>query len=158
MSVLRIVSVTALAVFATMLAAQEVPTTPSATVSTPAAGKGTVIFFRAKQFKGAAIVLKVHESEVELGRLSNGSFFVVQSTPGRHDYDIRPASKEVLTVEVKSAETYYVLGSMNETIVPIQAHPGLAVSGAATFEAMKEGLKDVTGQGRRPSVAQTPAR
>jgi hypothetical protein len=101
---------------------------------------GTVVFFRAKRFVGAAEGFKVREGTVELGRLRNGTFFTIRATAGRHEYATRGIGKDLLRLEVESGETYYVQGSV------AVGGTNLSPSDKATFESLKPDLKDVTGQ------------
>jgi hypothetical protein len=100
---------------------------------------------REKKFVGGGVRYKVREGDVELGRLSNGSFFVIKATPGTHEYTVHSEAKDILTLEVESGETYYVVGGV--TVGVVAGRPNLSPSDAATFEALKDELKDVTGQG-----------
>ena len=67
---------------------------------------GTVVFFREKKMMGAD-QLQGRENDVELCKLSNGTFCTVQA-PVKHEYVTQTEAKNVLTLEVESGETYYV--------------------------------------------------
>jgi hypothetical protein len=137
-TVAALLAVTVLPVSAVL--AQEPGSTPAANAS-----MGTIVFFREKRFAGAAVGYKVREGDVELGRLRNGSYFIIQATPGQHQYTVHSEAKDVLTLEVDAGETYYVVGGI--TVGVLAGRPNLSPSDAATFEALKGELKDVTGQG-----------
>jgi hypothetical protein len=134
---------------AILLAVAMLPTSAVlAQESTPGAAdpsKGTIVFFREKKFAGAAVGYKVRENDVELGRLRNGSYFVIQAMPGQHQYTVHSEAKDILTLEVDAGETYYVVGGI--TVGVLAGRPNLSPSDAAAFEAVKGELKDVTGQG-----------
>jgi hypothetical protein len=135
--------------FAALLALAALPSA-SVVAQQPASGaadpsKGTIVFFRAKKFAGAAVGYKVREGEVELCRLRNASYCIVQATPGKHEYTVHSEKKDILTLEVDPGETYYVVGGI--TVGVLAGRPNLSPSDAATFEGMKSELKDVTGQG-----------
>lgn len=115
-----------------------------ASASADAGGTGTVIFFRPKKFAGGAVGFKVREGEKVLGKLRSGNYFVVHVAPGKHEYTVHSESKDVLAMEVDAGETYYVQGTISVGIMV--GRPNLAPSDAATFEGMKDKLKDVTGQ------------
>jgi hypothetical protein len=106
---------------------------------------GTIVFFRAKKFAGAAVGYKVREGDVELCRLRNASYCILQATAGKHEYTVHSEAKDILTLEVDPGETYYVVGGI--TVGVLAGRPNLSPSDAAAFEAMKGELKDVTGQG-----------
>jgi hypothetical protein len=108
-------------------------------------GTGTVVFFRAKKFAGAAVGFKVRENDVELGRLRNGTYFTIHPTAGRHEYVVHAAAEDRLTLEIDPGETYYV--QANVTVGALTGRPNLSPSDQATFEQIKGELKDVTGQG-----------
>jgi hypothetical protein len=102
---------------------------------------GTVVFFRAKKFMGAAEGFKVREGAVEIGRLRNGTFFTIRAAVGKHEYATRGIGKDLLRLEVESGETYYIQGSV------AVGGTNLSPSDRGTFEALKPDLRDVTGQG-----------
>jgi uncharacterized protein DUF2846 len=111
-----------------------------------AGGKtGTVVFFRAKKFVAGGVGFKVRENDVELGRLRNGTYFIIHPTAGKHEYVVHAAAEDRLTLEIEPGETYYV--QANVTMGALAGRPNLAPSDQATFEGLKSGIKDVTGQG-----------
>src|SRR5690349_18651260 len=108
------------------------------------AGNGTVIFFREKKMIGAAVRFKVRENETQLCKLGSGTFCTVQVAAGSHQYDVHTEAKDQLTLDVKPGETYYVISSIS--IGAFAGHPKLTVSDKATFDGMKDKLKDNTGK------------
>jgi hypothetical protein len=119
--------------------------TPAAPGADPAAGPtGTVVFFREKKMMGAAISYKVRENGVELCKLGSGSFCNLQVPAGTHLYDVHTEAKDQLTLEVKPGETYYVVSTIS--MGAFAGHPKLTVTDKATFDGMKEKLKDNTGK------------
>jgi hypothetical protein len=135
---------------ATLLAIAALPSTAvlgqeSSPGAAASSNMGTIVFFRAKKFAGAAVGYKVREGEVELCRLRNASYCILQATAGKHEYTVHSEAKDILTLEVDPGETYYVVGGI--TVGVLAGRPNLSPSDAATFEAMKSELKDVTGQG-----------
>ncbi|WP_271680560.1 DUF2846 domain-containing protein [Thermomonas mangrovi] len=111
----------------------------SALIPAPQAGKGQVVFFREKKFVGAAMSYKVREGETELGKLSNGSYLVLEVEPGTHQYHMQGETKDVLTLEVEAGETYYVQGGISMGV--LAGRPNLSPSDQAAFEAMAPKLK-----------------
>ena len=128
-------------------AANSQDTAAAAVAAAPAdaASTGTVVFFREKKFAGAAISYKVRENGVELCKLKNGSFCTVKAPVGKHEYVVHSEAKDVLTLEVESGETYYVVGAISVGF--LAGRPNLSPSAQATFDGMKSKLKDNTGQG-----------
>lgn len=125
-------------------AAKATPAAPAAPVSTgiaaPSGDMGNVVFFRESKFVGAMVGFKVREGEQELGKLSNGSYFVAQVPAGAHAYTVHSEAKDVLNLEVERGQTYYVQGSISMGVMV--GRPNLAPSDAATFASMKDKLKD----------------
>jgi hypothetical protein len=105
---------------------------------------GTVIFFREKKFAGSAIRYKVRENGVEICKLKSGSYCTVQASVGKHDYVVHSEAKDVLTLEVESGETYYVIGGIS--IGFLAGHPNLSPSDKATYENMLPKMADNTGK------------
>ncbi len=126
-------------------------TPASLTQYAPAAGQsqgdgsgGTIVFFREKGFKGAAVRFKVRENEIELCKLGSGTYCVVNLPAGAHQFVARSEAKDSLRLEVEAGETYYVRG--NVTMGFLVGHPNLAPSDRSTFEGMKTELDDNTGK------------
>ena len=105
---------------------------------------GTVIFFRAKAFKGAAVRFKVRENGTELCKLSSGTYCTVQVPVGQHKYEVHSEAKDALTLEVDAGETYYVISGISMGFMA--GHPNLSPSTKEVFEGMKDKLKDNTGK------------
>jgi hypothetical protein len=122
--------------------AGEAPATPSA--SAASGPTGTVVFFREKSFKGAAIRYKVRENGVELCKLASGTYCSVPVPVGKHTYVVHSEAKDALTLEVDSGETYYVIGKISMGV--LAGHPNLSPSSRDVFEGMKGKLKDRTGK------------
>jgi hypothetical protein len=130
------------------LGAHSQETEPAAT-ATPAAAAaatetGTVVFFREKKFAGSAVRYKVRENGVEVCKLKSGTFCSIQVPVGKHEYVVHSEAKDVLTLEVESGETYYVIGAISMGF--LAGRPNLSPSDKGKFEGMKAKLKDNTGQ------------
>ena len=108
-------------------------------IGAPPAGKGQVVFFREKKFVGGAVGYKVREGENELGKLSNGTYFVSFVEPGAHEYTVHSEAKDILNLEVEAGETYYVTGGI--TIGVFAGRPNLSPSDQAAFDALAGKLK-----------------
>jgi len=116
--------------------------TPAAAAPAPkvSGDQGTVVFFRDKKFVGSAVSFKVRETDQELGRLSNGTYFSINVPVGAHAFDVKSEAKDILNLEVEKGETYYVQGTLGFGL--LVGRPNLSPSDAATFEALKGKLKD----------------
>lgn len=108
-------------------------------IGAPPEGKGQIVFFREKKFTGSLIRFKVREGETELGKLSNGVYFVVPVEPGTHTYTVHSEAKDVLTMEVEPGETYYVKGSIAMGV--FAGRPNLSPSDEASFDALQSKLE-----------------
>ena len=113
-----------------------------------AEGTGTVVFFRESKFVGGGMSYKVRENGVELCKLKNGSYCTVQAPVGKHSYDVHSEAKDVLTLEVESGETYYVIGGVSMGV--LAGHPNLSPSTKDVFDGLKAKLKDNTGKDLDP--------
>jgi Protein of unknown function (DUF2846) len=120
--------------------AQTTPAAPSAVaaptsagpVGAPPTGKGQIVFFRPSGFLGMALYFKIRENGTELGKLTNGAYFVATVDPGKHTYDAQTENKDHLTLEVDDGETYYVRGGMKMGLIVYEA--SITPSDQATFE------------------------
>jgi hypothetical protein len=108
-------------------------------ISAPPEGMGQIVFFRESKFVGGAIGYKVREGETELGKLSNGSYFVHVTTPGPHAYVVHSEAKDVLNLEVEAGETYYVVGGVSMGV--FAGRPNLSPSDQGTYAAIAAKLK-----------------
>ena len=117
------------------------PATPAAPAAStgklapPAAGMGQVVFFRPGRLMGAALSFTVHEGQTGVGKLGNGSYFVVEAAPGEHTFTIQSEAKDSLTLEVEAGETYYVEQTIGMGIM--MGRPHLAPAEQAAFDAKK---------------------
>jgi hypothetical protein len=123
--------------------ATQAAVSPPASAAAPSGDKGTVVFFREKKFAGGAVSFKVREGEQELGKLSSGTYFVAAVPSGPHAFTVHSEAKDVLNLEVEPGETYYVQGSISMGLMV--GRPNLAPSSEATFNAMKDKLRDSGG-------------
>ncbi len=108
-------------------------------IGVPPEGKGQIVFFREKKFAGAAIKYKVREGEVELGKLSSGTYFVHTADPGAHVYTVHSEAKDILNLEVEPGETYYVIGAV--TMGFLAGRPNLSPSDETAYAGMAAKLK-----------------
>jgi hypothetical protein len=123
--------------------AQDNPWAPPGNSKKPTTG--VVVFFREKKFIGGGAAFKVREGNVELGKLSNGTYFTVRARPGLHQYEVHSEARDVITLEVEPGETYFVSFGLSMGVVA--GRPNLAPSDRQTFIKLYDKLKDVTGKG-----------
>lgn len=108
-------------------------------IAAPPEGKGQIVFFRESKFVGGAISYKVREGETELGKLSNGSYFVYVAEPGAHAYTVHSEAKDVLNLEVEANETYFVSGGVSMGV--FAGRPNLSPSSHSAYAAIAAKLK-----------------
>jgi hypothetical protein len=89
------------------------PAGVAAQLPSPPAGKGQVVFFRRSAFKGMAASFSIREGDIIVGKLGNGSYFVLNADPGPHEYRVISEIRDTLHMEVESGETYYVQQNMD---------------------------------------------
>jgi hypothetical protein len=118
---------------------ETVTATANGLIAPPPAGKGQVVFFREKKFKGAAIHFKVREGDAELGKLGSGDYFVVPVDPGSHTYAVQTEAKDNLTLQVEAGQTYFVQASISMGFMA--GHPNLSASDEASFVALADRLE-----------------
>ncbi len=104
-------------------------------IPTPAENKAQIVFFRPKKFAGSAVGFKVREGEVELGKLRNGNYFVVEVEPGKHVYTVHSEAKDLLNVEVEAGETFFAKGTIS--MGAFVGRPNLAPSNENEFRGEK---------------------
>lgn len=102
-------------------------------VPAPAEGMAKVVFFRPKKFVGGGVNFKVRENDVELGRLRNGNYFMIDVSPGKHTYTVHSEAKDHLNLELDAGETFFVKGSV--TMGVLVGRPNLSPSSEAEFRA-----------------------
>lgn len=108
-------------------------------VGTPEPGKALVVFFRKKAFRGGGIRFKVRENDVELGKLSSGTWFALQVEPGAHTYVVHSEARDITHVEFEAGETYFIAGTVTFGI--LAGRPNLTPSSVSEFEAELAKLK-----------------
>ena len=75
----------------------------SGPIGAPPEGKGQVVFFRPSRFAGVAPVFTVRENGADLGKLSNGKYFVQVSDPGIHAFEL--GRNDTVRLEVEASQT-----------------------------------------------------
>jgi hypothetical protein len=103
------------------------------TLPVPAEGMAQVVFFRPSRLGGMALSFSVREDGKGVGKLGNGSYFVLDATPGTHAYTIESEAKDTLTLELDGGETYYV--TQNISVGVMVGRPHLTPTNAEAFGA-----------------------
>ena len=105
---------------------------PTGRIAAPPTGKGQVVFFRPSKYAGWALSFSIHEGDTGVGKLGNGSYFVLVADPGPHTYSIQGEATDTLNLEVEAGETQYVQQTIGIGIV--MGRPHLTPSDQATFD------------------------
>ena len=107
----------------------------------PPPGKSQVVFFRPHTMMGTAQWFKVREDGLELGKLTNGAYFVAVVEPGQHTYTAtsEPEATDSLTLRVAPGQTAYVEGMLTKGVIIGLAD--LTPSDKARFDYLSSELK-----------------
>ncbi len=108
-------------------------------VPPPPPGMGQVVFFRKNSLVGMAVWFRVRESCVELGKLTNGRYFVQIVPPGDHLFTAATETTESYPLEVDAGETYFVQASVAMGVMVGRAD--LSPANAQQFRAAFRGMK-----------------
>jgi hypothetical protein len=102
--------------------------------------QGTIIVYRPEKFVGSVLKPSVYVDGKQVGRLSNGHYFSLQLSAGKHDFESSMKASP-LEVDVKAGDTVY----LQMIIIPgglrgggrlIQASPDDAKTALATLKPM----------------------
>lgn len=107
----------------------------SITIPTPPAGKGQIVFFRPGGM-GYALGCSVNENGQKISSLGAGRFFVMTTTPGRHEYTVKSESKDTLALNVEDGETQYATCKIKMGIMV--GRPDIRPSTREEFLALKK--------------------
>jgi hypothetical protein len=101
------ITLAALVMFALSVPANaaDAPAAPVA-LPKPPAGKGQIVFFRPGAM-GFAVGCSVNENGQKISSLGSGKYFVIVTTPGRHEFTVKSEAKDTLALEVESDETQF---------------------------------------------------
>jgi hypothetical protein len=115
-------------------------------IPAPPRGWGQVVFFRPKSLMGTGQWFKVREDGKELGKLSNGAYFVQTVSPGLHTYTAKaePEFNDKLKLQIDPGETYFVQGATTKALVIGAAD--LTPSDRAAFNKASKDLKPATAE------------
>jgi hypothetical protein len=106
MSPIKIVlAASAMLAFCAPAYAADAPVTPIV-LPKPPAGKGQIVFFRPGAM-GFALGCSVNENGQKVSSLGSGKYFVMVTTPGRHEFTVKSEAKDTLALEVESDETQF---------------------------------------------------
>lgn len=116
---------------------------------TPAEGTGHIVFFRPGG-SGFAIGCSVNENGEKVSSLGAGRYFVMRTTPGRHEFTVKSEAKDVLALEVEEGETQFAACKIKMGI--LVGRPDLAPAKEADFRKGKFKLVDADDMGPGPGA------
>ena len=107
-------------------------------IAPPPAGVGQVVFYRPSAM-GGLVSCRVNEGDKVVNRLPPGKYFVLQTTPGVHEYSVHSEAKDVLRVNVEDGETTYA--RCNISMGFLVGRPNLSSQDRADFDKRGKKLK-----------------
>ena len=84
----------------------------NAQIPDPEDGKGLVVFYRTKGFKGGAIKFSVKDGEKSYGQLKSGTIIYIQAEPGEHTFWSQVISSDAVTLTIEEGKVYYIKGTV----------------------------------------------
>jgi hypothetical protein len=73
-----------------------------------------VYFFRPRSPVAAAVSADVQDNAINLGTLSNGTYFVYHARPGTHPFMLITDSVASQSLRIRAGVTYYLRGRVNQ--------------------------------------------
>ena len=136
--------------FSAPLAAKEKEAAAPIAIPAPPAGTGQIVFFRAGG-AGFAMGCSVNENGEKISSLGAGRYFVLRTTPGRHEYTVKSEAKDVLALEVEEGKTQFAQCKIKMGI--LMGRPDLAPAKEADFRKAKNlKLVDADDMGNAPGA------
>lgn len=118
-------------------------------IPAPAAGTGQIVFFRPGGM-GFAMGCSVNENGAKISSLGAGRYFVLRTTPGRHEYTVKSEAKDTLALEVEEGETKFAKCKIKMGIMA--GRPDLAPADEAEFRKGNFKLVDADDMGPAPGA------
>jgi hypothetical protein len=106
-------------------------------VPPPPPGMGQVVFYRTSSM-GMLVSCRVREGDTVVNRLPPGKYFIHQTTPGAHEYNVRSEARDSLRIEVEEGETQYVRCAIGMGIGV--GRPNISPQNRADFDRRGHGL------------------
>jgi len=116
----------------------------SNTLPALAEGMGQVVFYRPSRITGMALSFSVREGGKGVGKLGNGSYFVLAAAPGTHTFTIESEVTDTLILEVDPGETYYVQQTIGMGIMMGRPRLTPSTSGAFGAKSLKLSTRKAT--------------
>ncbi|MCP5396579.1 MAG: DUF2846 domain-containing protein [Sphingomonadaceae bacterium] len=128
------VSMVAIAPAPAVAKAKKVP--PSEiTIPAPQEGTGQVVFFRPGGM-GGAVACSIHENGEKISSLGGGRYFILNTTPGRHEYSVKTEKTDTLALEVEDGDRKWVACKIKMGIMV--GRPDISPSSEEEFRSAKK--------------------
>jgi hypothetical protein len=114
------------------------PAAGAAQIPPPPPGMGQVVFYRSSMI-GALISCRVREGDKVVNKLPPGKYFIHQTTPGVHEYNVKAEAKDVLRVAVEEGETQYARCAIGMGFMT--GRPNLSTQNREDFDKRGKSLK-----------------
>ena len=134
---------------ATTATAKEKEEAAPIAIPAPPEGTGQIVFFRPGGM-GFAMGCSVNENGEKVSSLGAGRYFVMRTTPGRHEFAVKSEAKDVLALEVEEGETQFAKCKIKMGIMA--GRPDLAPATEAEFRKGKFKLVDPEDMGPAPGA------
>ncbi len=117
-------------------AADHTPEGSQVRIPAPPPGMGQIVFYRTGSMMGMAMGCQVNEGEgtpdeAKVSSLGSGRYFILQTTPGTHEFWVRNERRDALNLLVEEGETQYVRCKIKMGIM--SGRPDIRPSDTAEF-------------------------
>lgn len=96
---------------------------------------GQVVFYRPPGM-GSAIACSIHENGEKISSLAGARYFVLNTTPGRHEYTVKTEASDSLALEVEPGERQWVACKIKMGFMV--GRPDIRPSNEEEFRAVKK--------------------
>lgn len=120
-------------------AVEEPAVAEPAVLGAPPPGQGQIVFFRPPRFVAGGLSYSVREGDTGIARLGNGRYFIHNTAPGIHEYNITGETTDTLRLEIEEGEVYYVLQTVN--VGALTGRPTLTPTTAENFQRNSGNLR-----------------
>lgn len=119
-------------------------------IPAPPAGKGQIVFFRSGSIMGGALGCAVHENGEKVSSLGAGTYFIMVTDPGKHEFTVKSEAKDVLALEVEPDETQFASCRIKMGIMV--GRPDLRPATEADFRKLHPKMVDADDMGPAPGA------
>ena len=135
---LRSIAIAALALSSVPALSADSAVKQAVAIAPPPAGMSQVVFYRPSAM-GMAISCNIREGGKMLGTTNNGRYWVLTTTPGRHQFTTKSEATDTLNLETEADETTYVKCKIAMGIMA--GRPNISPSTKEEFDAKSASMK-----------------